>query len=347
MHIPIRQIAERLAQNAEAVCRHYLDNGRKSGRHWIVGDAMNTKGRSMFVRLTGPTYGPGAAGKWQDAATGEHGDLLDIIALALNISAAEAREEAIRFLALPSSARKPEQQPVPPNSRPAARRLFAASVPILNTPGELYLRARAITCTLNEPALRFHPRCYHLSNAGRMEYPAIIAAITDNAGDITGVQRIYLAPGGMSKAAIDEPKRSLGDVLGNAIRIGMATDVLTAGEGLETMLSIRSLLPGMPVAACTSANHLALFTPPPGLKRLYIAHDHGRAGVKAAEQLRAVATAAGVAVRLLSPPGKDDWNADLLKHSPIALLNLLCNQLNKDDMQFLGKHNRAAQPEAN
>jgi hypothetical protein len=336
MHVPIRQIAERLAQNAEAVCRFYLDNGRKSGRHWIVGDATNTKGRSMYVRLTGPTYGAGAAGKFTDAATGEHGDLLDIIALTLNITPAEAREEALRFLSLPSTARKPDQQPVPPNSRPAARRLFAASIPLQGTPGAIYLRqTRGIICCLDEPALRFHPRCYHLSDAGRMELPAIIAAITDGAGDITGVQRLYLAPGGFDKAAIEEPKRSLGEVLGNAIRIGTATDVLAAGEGLETMLSIRSLLPDIPVAACTSANHLALFKPPPSLKRLYIAHDHGHAGVAAAEQLRTVATAMGVAVRLLSPPGKDDWNADIRASSVATLHHVLARQLAPEDMSFL------------
>ena len=33
----------------------------------------------MFVRLTGPETGKGAAGKWTDSATGEHGDLLDVI----------------------------------------------------------------------------------------------------------------------------------------------------------------------------------------------------------------------------------------------------------------------------
>ena len=31
------------------------------------------------MRLSGPEAGKGAAGKWTDAATGEHGDLLDII----------------------------------------------------------------------------------------------------------------------------------------------------------------------------------------------------------------------------------------------------------------------------
>ena len=66
-------MARQLGREAEAVCRHYLSNGRKQGRYWIVGDVENTPGRSLYVRLTGPTHGPGAAGKWTDAATGEHG----------------------------------------------------------------------------------------------------------------------------------------------------------------------------------------------------------------------------------------------------------------------------------
>jgi hypothetical protein len=72
-------LAHRLARDAEAVCRHYLSNGRREGRYWLVGDVRNTPGRSLFVRLHGPESGKGAAGKFTDAATGEHGDLLDII----------------------------------------------------------------------------------------------------------------------------------------------------------------------------------------------------------------------------------------------------------------------------
>jgi len=33
----------------------------------------------MFVRLSGPESGPGAAGHWTDAASAEYGDLLDVI----------------------------------------------------------------------------------------------------------------------------------------------------------------------------------------------------------------------------------------------------------------------------
>ncbi|MGE3900054.1 MAG: DNA primase, partial [Variibacter sp.] len=60
------ELARRLAREAEAVCRHYLSSGRREGRYWMVGDVNNTPGRSMFVRLSGPESGKGAAGKWTD-----------------------------------------------------------------------------------------------------------------------------------------------------------------------------------------------------------------------------------------------------------------------------------------
>src|ERR1700688_2391686 len=59
-------LAHRLARDAESVCRHYLSNGRRQGRYWLVGDVANTPGRSLFVRLTGPDRGKGSAGKWTE-----------------------------------------------------------------------------------------------------------------------------------------------------------------------------------------------------------------------------------------------------------------------------------------
>jgi Bacterial conjugation TrbI-like protein len=69
-------LARRLAEQAETVCRHYLSNGRRIGRYWAVGDVRNTPGRSMFVRLRGPSLGKGAAGKWTDAATAQGSKLI-------------------------------------------------------------------------------------------------------------------------------------------------------------------------------------------------------------------------------------------------------------------------------
>ncbi|MEW6633304.1 MAG: DNA primase, partial [Pseudomonadota bacterium] len=87
--MPVRdafELACRLGRQAEAVCRRYLSNGHREGRYWLVGDPRNTPGRSMFVRLVGTESGRGAAGKWTDAATGEHGDLLDVIRESLSLA---------------------------------------------------------------------------------------------------------------------------------------------------------------------------------------------------------------------------------------------------------------------
>jgi len=62
----IADLARRLAHDAEAVCRHYLSNGRRRGRYWVVGDLDNTHGRSLYVRLHSPEAGKGAAGKWTE-----------------------------------------------------------------------------------------------------------------------------------------------------------------------------------------------------------------------------------------------------------------------------------------
>src|SRR5882672_3384462 len=101
------ELARRLAREAEAVCRHYLSNGKRQGRYWLVGDVHNSPGRSMFVRLQDSPKGP--AGKWTDAATGEHGDLLDIIRESRGLrDFREVAKEARCFLKLPRS----EPQPV-------------------------------------------------------------------------------------------------------------------------------------------------------------------------------------------------------------------------------------------
>ena len=93
------ELARRLAANAETACREYLSNGRRQGRYWVVGDVRNAPGRSLYLRLTDATSGNGAAGKWTDAATGEHGDLLDVIRTRCGFAdLGDAMAEARRFL---------------------------------------------------------------------------------------------------------------------------------------------------------------------------------------------------------------------------------------------------------
>ena len=65
----VSDLARRLAENAEAVCRHYLSNGQRAGGYWLAGDVQNSSGRSLYVRR-GPTAGRGAAGKHNLSARG-------------------------------------------------------------------------------------------------------------------------------------------------------------------------------------------------------------------------------------------------------------------------------------
>src|SRR5215470_13899803 len=283
------ELANRLAREAEAVCRHYLSNGKRAGRYWLVGDAHNTPGRSMFVRLQESPKGP--AGKWTDAATGEHGDLLDIIRQSLGLrDFREVAEEARRFLRLPRDEAefvpKPDRPAAPVGSPEAARRLFAISGPIEGTIVETYLQRRGIAHVHHGGSLRFHPRCYYRPDEHHPTetWPAMIAGVTDLDGRITGVHRTWLDPAGfdrvrLGKAPIDTPRRAMGDLLGNAVRFGVADDdVLVAGEGIETMLSLRCVLPTLPMAAALSANHLSALLLSSSLRRLYIARDADAAG---------------------------------------------------------------------
>src|SRR3954453_6515323 len=143
---PAADLARRLAEHAEAVCRAYLSNGRRCGNYWSVGDVANTPGRSLYVRLPGPPAGPGAAGHWTDAASGEHGDLLDLIRLACGLSGVrEAMVEARAFLALTPRPHRDFRVPASRSTAEAARRLFKAGQPIAGTPAAAYLAHRGLT----------------------------------------------------------------------------------------------------------------------------------------------------------------------------------------------------------
>ncbi|MDH7973927.1 toprim domain-containing protein [Sphingomonas sp. AR_OL41] len=335
-------IADRLAANAEAVCRHYLSNGRREGRYWLVGDLRNTPGRSLYVRLIASSDGRGAAGKWTDSATGEHGDLLDIIAgVGSHPSLRDTLAEARRFLRLPppdivdDRERAHRTAPVPRGTPGAARRLFAAARPMLRSVAQAYLRRRGIADLRGCDALRFHPRCHYRPGSGdapdtRTAWPAMIAAVTDLSGGVTGAHRTWLDPATWQKAPVASPRRAMGQLLGNAVRFGPAQEIMAAGEGIETVLSLRQVLPDMPMMAGLSAAHLAAIRFPPTLRRLYVARDADPAGDTALVTLVERARAANIEIVPLSPV-LDDFNSDLSLLGASSLVDTVASQLDAAD----------------
>ena len=303
-------LASALGDRAEEVCRRYLPQGRKQGRYWTAGDIRGAKGRSLFVRLAPP----GVPGKWTDAATDEHGDLLDLIRIASGLGSLRAAlAEARGFLAMP---------PIPTPDSPgtydrmeAARRLWRCCCSIDGTHAEAYLHARAIHhCRF--PALRFHPALFYRDGAGVRHLPALVASVTGADGNIAGVHRTWLDPLRAAKAPVARPRKALGHVYGRAVHFGGPfAGTLLVGEGIETVLSLVTALPNTIAAAALSAGSLGAFTPPPGVPRLLIAQDNDPEGVRAADRLQRRCHEYGVsAVVMVSD--RNDFNDDLAALGP-------------------------------
>ena len=312
-------IAQALSGHAEAVCRHYLPNGKKQGRYWTCGSVRGEPGQSMHVRLSPP----GIPGKWTDEATAEHGDLLDIIRAAIN--ACELRDamvEAHRFLSAPLQSTVPPQRrytQVERDTRQSARRIWRQCEPISDTHADAYLRARAIPYC-DYPTLRFHPSLYRRDGNRLRSFPALVAAVVDNAGALTGIHRTWLDSKEPRKAPLDEPRKALGHLRGYAVRFNRPAGggALIAGEGLETVLSIVTALPGVAAAATLSTSHLAAFDLPPDLGLLIVASDSKEAERLAAHRLarRCRETLCPAHVVL---PAQGDFNDDLRNLGPDAI----------------------------
>ena len=319
----IAEITDALSARAEDVCRRYLPRGRKQGRYWTAGDVSGAAGRSFFVRLSPP----GVPGKWTDAATDEHGDLLDLIQISLRANTlGPALIEARNFLALaPATASGGRAGDLnrPRNPSDSARRLWHACAPIQGTHAEAYLKSRGLTYCLF-PALGFHPALRYRDQAGQQRLPALVAAVTTNSGEITGVHRTWLDPHRPAKAAVTNPRKALGGLHGFAVRFGRgaAGKPLVVGEGIETVLSIVAAFPYLPAAAALSAAHLRAFTPPPGISRLIIATDADPEGEGATAELAKRANTLRIATNVVAPE-HGDFNDELATLGTDALARRL------------------------
>ncbi len=228
---PAADIAAALGARAEAVCRRYLPQGRKQGRYWVAGDLEGARGRSLFVRL----HGPGVPGKWTDAATGQHGDLLDLVrhrsgAPTLRAALAEARA----FLALPAPPASGESY----DATEAARRLWRRCRAIGGTHAEAYLHARGLArCRF--PALRFHPELRYREGSSLRRFPALVAAapgVISAAALSAGSLGAFAPPGGVARLVIardndSEGERAAERLARRCARTGVAAYVIVSEYG--------------------------------------------------------------------------------------------------------------------
>ncbi|MAQ45949.1 MAG: hypothetical protein CML02_00225 [Pseudooceanicola sp.] len=341
----IADLSADLADRAESFCRHYFPEGHKQGNYWQVGDTSGAKGQSLAIRLQ--AEGRRKAGSWTDYATGQYGDLIDLLHERLgSVTLKGTLREVRSFLgeapcpATLHATRNPE----PPNAASGkriarARRLFAAGKPVLGTLAATYLQGRGITRL--GPALRYHPRVFLRHGTDDADppqrAPALLAKITENRGQITGCARVYLdlSTGGL--AEIESPKRILGQLYGHAIRFwsGSPRSDLIVGEGLENTLSVGTALPEFDLASCLTASHLGLFIPPPGIKRIWIARDNDEVGRNASMRLRNQLESLGIACGELVP-AMGDFNDDLRAFGRDALRRSLLEAMKAQCLEIEG-----------
>lgn len=126
----------------------------------------------------------------------------------------------------------------------------------------------------------------------------------------------------------------MGQLLGYGVRFGAPASVMAAGEGIETILSLRQIAPALPMIAALSAAHLGALCFPTGLKRLYVARDDDAAGETAYATLYDRARPAGIEVIALEAE-RGDFNADLMMLGQSRMIASLRSQLHSSDGSYL------------
>ena len=316
-----------LAERAEDVCRHYLPAGNLAGNRWEVGDLNNAPGKSLKVDLAGKRRG-----RWRDYETGHKGDLLDLIQHTRGFaSLGPAMGDARHFLGIPNSpptSRSPSSAVVPaappptvnpdapdeshPGAPTGALRLWDACQPIPGTLAELYLRNRGITDTAHD-ALRFHPKLRYRDDNYVTYRPAMVACVRGADGQVNAVHRTWLDATGLDKAQLPQPKKLLDRSKGAGVLFHperIAKSDIVVGEGIETVLSVLSALPGCAGIATLTSSVMAGIPIPQSTGRILIAVDRDPAGYPAACRLEDRLKAEGRDAHLILPE-RADFNDDL------------------------------------
>lgn len=282
----LKDLSAMLAADIEAVCRHYLPNGRRNGNYWQVGSTAGEEGASLRVNLAGRWRG-----YWRDWANPkDRGRPLDLIRAVRSFTTiGEAANEARRFLALPEYER-PRCGPRPPGGAPdkqkGLERVLAGAEPIRpDDPAGRYLASRGLAIEDARAAgLRFRPDTWVQLDGEKRELPALLAPIRALDGTLEGMQRIFVTADG-AKARIADPKRTSGRLYTGAVwwRASEAPRHILLLEGIEDALAVRRALRGehrrhIALAAAISAGRVHNVGLPDTVSRVTLIQDRDRAG---------------------------------------------------------------------
>ena len=194
-----------------------------------------------------------------------------------------------------------------------AGRIWAGGRAVEGTLAQTHLRLRRIAGDLPGPdVVRFNPAvplCAYRTEDWIATRPALVVAIRDADGALTGVEATYLRANGRRADELRIPRKHIGHVpAGCAVRIDPATADMLVAEGFVTALSARARF-GLPAWALLSTRNLRAWSAPSGARFVLIAGDNGADGRRSACVLARRLETAGVRTRLAFPKARyGDWN---------------------------------------
>lgn len=192
-----------------------------------------------------------------------------------------------------------------------ARRLWSQAQPLVRQLSMVHVRRRWIARPAPVSlALRHHPELRSAVYADRgRQRPALLAAVTDAAGEICAVEATYLEPSGRRATDLRISRKVIGALPPScAVRLDPAAPEMLVGEGVFTTLAASDHF-DRPGWALLSTRNLRTWTPPSGVRRVIIAADRGEDGERSARHLLRRLREGGVEGEIAwPPPPAGDWN---------------------------------------
>lgn len=234
------------------------------------------------------------------------------VELARQVMAATAEREAQRRQRWADNAKRIAQ-------------VWAQCVPLVpGDPVTLYLKHRGFGSVWPLlDVLRLHRALPYWHDGDKLgTFPAMVVPMVAPYGRTVALHRTYLHAEGR-KADVPSVRKvtgTAGALAGACIPLFKPErGCIGIAEGIETALAAWCAS-GLPTVAAYSADNLAAWHWPTGVRRLVIFADHDKAGREAADTLRVRALSVGLAVSVMTPttPG-DDW-CDVWAHRDVAAI---------------------------
>ena len=204
------------------------------------------------------TQGP-YAGRWRDFETNEKGDLFELVGKQINSSNFKDRLEYVAQFYGISPEKQPTQgilqdkpvikeqvvtSPQPsreveldPTKQQRVNKAYANSRPVEGTLAERYLKEHRKIVGDIPNSMRF------IAEYSKDRLPVLVSFAEDENGKKTGLQAIYLDSQTGKKADRENNRLSYGKISGSSVEIKQGSGTLFLAEGVETALSVASVVP--------------------------------------------------------------------------------------------------------